>query len=49
MIGFKDAKSTLRILGGYAMEKKDILGHFRIEGEFTSVEAYGSGHINHTF
>ena len=31
------------------MEKKDILGHFRIEGEFTSVEAYGSGHINHTF
>jgi len=31
------------------MDKKDILKQFQVEGDVTSVEPYGSGHINHTY
>lgn len=30
-------------------EKKELLKHFRLEGEVESVKPHGSGHINHTF
>lgn len=31
------------------MDKKDILKQFQVEGDVTSIEPYGSGHINHTY
>ena len=31
------------------MDKKEIIKQFQVEGNAVSIEAYGSGHINHTY
>lgn len=34
---------------GTGTDKKELLNHFRLEGEVVDVKPHGSGHINHTF